>query len=86
MGTEINCTYKCSGCSFYKAYYSKGASAFYREKTGYCERKRKAVKAKGYCMFYKSRPSRGKIVSVGHLEEVISLTEELRRISLNWEI
>ena len=37
-------------------------------------------------MHYKSRPSRGKIVSVEHLEEVISLTEELRRISSDWEI
>ena len=37
-------------------------------------------------MLYKSRPSREKIVSVEHLEEVISLTEELRRISSDWEI
>lgn len=64
MGTEINCTYKCSGCRFYKAYYSKGASAFYREKAGYCERKGTAVNAKGYCVLYKNRP-KGEKGSVG---------------------
>lgn len=37
-------------------------------------------------MHYKSRLSRGKIISVEHLEEVISLTEELRQISSDWEI
>lgn len=85
MGTEINCTYKCSGCRFYKAYYSKGASAFYREKAGYCERKGTAVNAKGYCVLYKNRPKGEKAVSAEHLDESIALTEELRDKCSGWD-
>lgn len=84
MGIEIKFTYKCSGCRFYKAYYSKGASAFYREKAGYCERKGTAVNAKGHCVLYKNRPKGEKAVSAEHLDETIALTEELRRICSEW--
>lgn len=79
------CLYKCSGCSFYKAYDSKGASAFYREKAGYCERKGTAVNAKGYCVLYKNRPKGEKAVSAEHLGEAIALTEELRRVCSGWD-
>ena len=85
METEINCTYKCSGCSFYKANYSKGSSAFYREKAGYCERKGTAVNAKGNCVLYKNRPKGEKAVAAEHLGEAIALTEELRRICSGWD-
>lgn len=85
MCTEIMCLYKCSGCSFYKAYDSKGASAFYREKAGYCERKGTAVNAKGYCVLYKNRPKGEMAVSAEHLGEAIALTEELRRICSGWD-
>lgn len=85
MCTEIMCLYKCSGCSFYKAYDSKGASAFYREKAGYCERKGTAVNAKGYCVLYKNRPKGEKAVSAEHLGEAIALTEELRRVCSGWD-
>lgn len=85
MCTEIMCLYKCSGCSFYKAYDSKGASAFYREKAGYCERKGTAVNAKGYCVLYKNRPKGEKAVAAEHLDEAIALTEELRRICSGWD-
>lgn len=85
MCTEIMCLYKCGGCSFYKAYDSKGASAFYREKAGYCERKGTAVNAKGYCVLYKNRPKGEKAVSAEHLGEAIALTEELRRVCSGWD-
>lgn len=85
MCTEIMCLYKCSGCSFYKAYDSKGASAFYREKAGYCERKGTAVNTKGYCVLYKNRTKGEKAVSAEHLDEAIALTEELRRICSGWD-
>ena len=85
MCTEIMCLYKCSGCSFYKAYDSKGASAFYREKAGYCERKGTAVNAKRNCVLYKNRPKGEKTVAAEHLGEAIALTEELRRICSGWD-
>lgn len=85
MCTEIMCLYKCSGCSFYKAYDSKGASAFYREKAGYCERKGTAVNAKRNCVLYKNRPKGEKAVAAEHLGEAIALTEELRRICSGWD-
>ena len=85
MCTEIMCLYKCSGCRFYKAYDSKGASAFYREKAGYCERKGTAVNAKGNCVLYKNRPKGEKTVAAEHLGEAIALTEELRRVCSGWD-
>ena len=71
---------KCSGCRYYKAFYTKGASAFYREKSGYCEQKEKAVGAKESCELYKYRRPQDKIITLEYLESVIKDMEELQRV------
>lgn len=67
MDTKGN-SRKCSGCRYYRAFYTKGASAFYRERTGYCLLKQNVVLAKEFCDCYKYREKKDRTVTSEHLE------------------
>lgn len=69
---------RCSACENYKAFYLKGASAFFRERTGYCEQKKTAVMAKDCCEMLKYRRTENKEVSVEFLDTVITEVEQLK--------
>ncbi len=71
---------KCSGCRYYKTFYTKGASGFYREKSGYCEQKQKAVGAKECCGFYKYRMKKERTITMEGLESVMLKLEELELV------
>ena len=76
----------CSSCRYYKAFYSKGACAFYREKNGYCELVNRPMSSKGYCDFYKYRRQEEKRVSLEMLDKVISEIEKMEQIFYNFGI
>ena len=62
----------CSGCRYYKAFYSKGASAFYREKFGFCQQLNKTVAIKESCVNYKYRQPQEKIILITDLDKTIA--------------
>ena len=69
---------KCSGCRYYQAFYVKGASAFYRERLGYCDEKKKVAEAKECCELYKRRGNKDRTITLEYLESVIADLEELK--------
>lgn len=70
----------CSGCRYYKTFYSKCAIKFFREKSGYCQFNEKSVAPKGRCERFRFRQQQVKCVTTEHIDEVISEVEELLSI------
>lgn len=83
MGEERKIKHTCAGCRYYDAYYLKGSSAFYREKSGFCGQRQKAVCGKDCCDLYKYRPHKEKVVTLEHIDEVIADIKELEKIFYN---
>lgn len=77
---------KSSGCRYYNAFYTRGACAFYREKSGYCEQKEKAVEAKECCDKYKHRKHQDKNVAMEDLEKVKVALEELKLVFGDYDV
>lgn len=70
----------CAGCRYYKAFYTRGACAFYRERLGYCEKNEKAVGAKESCELHKYRRQQNKTVTLEHLQQGIKEAKEIELI------
>lgn len=75
---------RCARCRYYKAFYKRGACAFYRERSGYCEKNEKAVGAKESCGLHKYRQQQNKIVILEYLEQIMKEVKEIELILGDW--
>lgn len=70
----------CRDCRYYNALYTKCIYKFERQDVGLCIQKQNVVQKTEQCELYKNRKKSNKIVTLNHIDIVVSDVEKLEKL------